>query len=109
MLHTKFRGSRSAGSGEENFGRVFTIYGRGGHLGHVSSIMSSDFHFLVPESFLKNMVQIGTVVSEKIRFKFCIYTTLGQGQEMTLTFNTHIPSYIQLDDCSIYLSGHWLQ
>ena len=30
---------------------VFTIYGHGGHLGHVTSIMSSDFHFLVPESF----------------------------------------------------------
>ena len=29
----------------------FIIYGRGGHLGHVTSIMSSDFHFLVPESF----------------------------------------------------------
>ena len=24
--------------------------GRGGHLGHVTSIMSSDFHFRVPES-----------------------------------------------------------
>ena len=24
---------------------------KGGHLGHVTSIMSSDFHFLVPESF----------------------------------------------------------
>ena len=40
---------KAAGSGED-FLRVFTIYGRGGHLGHVSSIMSSDFHFLVPES-----------------------------------------------------------
>ena len=29
----------------------FTIYGRGGILGHVTSIMSSDFHFLVRESF----------------------------------------------------------
>ena len=29
----------------------FTIYGCGGHLGHVTSIMSSDFQFLVPESF----------------------------------------------------------
>ena len=28
------------------------MYGRGGHLGHVT-IMSSDFHFLVPESFHK--------------------------------------------------------
>ena len=35
----------------ERFLRVFTIYGRGGHLGHVTSIMSSDLHFLVPESF----------------------------------------------------------
>ena len=50
MLHTKFRGNRSAGSGED-FSRVFTIYGHGGHLGHVISIMSSDFHFLVLESF----------------------------------------------------------
>ena len=51
MLHTKFRGNRHAGSGEEGFREVFTIYGRGGHLGHVTSFMSSDFHFLVPESF----------------------------------------------------------
>ena len=33
------------------FERFFTIYGHGGHLGHVTRIMSSDFHFLVPESF----------------------------------------------------------
>ena len=51
MLHTKFRENRPAGSGEEDFLRVFTIYGHGGHLGHVTSIMSSDFHFIVPESF----------------------------------------------------------
>ena len=70
MLHTKFRGNRSAGSGEEDFLKVFTIYGHGGHLGHVTSIMSSDFHYLVPESFHKNLVQIGEVVSEKIRFDF---------------------------------------
>ena len=52
MLHTMFRGNRPAGSGED-FLRVFTIYGRGGHLGHVTIIMSSDFHLLVPESFHK--------------------------------------------------------
>ena len=51
MLHTKFRGNRPAGSGEKDFWRVFTIYGHGGHLCHVTSIMSSDFHFLVLESF----------------------------------------------------------
>ena len=36
---------------EKKILRAFTIYGRGGHLGHVTSIMSSDFHFLVLESF----------------------------------------------------------
>ena len=51
MLHTKFRGNWQAGSGEEDFLRVFTIYGRGSHLGHVTSIMLINFHFLVPESF----------------------------------------------------------
>ena len=51
MLHTKFPRNRPVSSGEEEFCRVFTIYGRGGHLGHVTSIMSSDFHFLVPKSF----------------------------------------------------------
>ena len=29
----------SSGSGEEDFRRVFTIYGHGGHLGHVTCII----------------------------------------------------------------------
>ena len=36
MLHTKFRENRPACSGEEDFLVVFTIYGRGSHLGHVT-------------------------------------------------------------------------
>ena len=51
MLHTKFRDNRPAGSGEEDFNGGFTIYGHGGHLGHVTSIMLINFHFLVSESF----------------------------------------------------------
>ena len=39
--------------------------------------MSSGFHFLVPESFIQNLVQIGTVVSEKIQFKFLYVHDLG--------------------------------
>ena len=40
--------------------------------------MSSDFHFLVPESFQKKkLVQIGTVVSEKIQFEFLHVHDLG--------------------------------
>ena len=51
MLYNKLRGNLPALSGKEDFLRVFTIYGCGGHLGHVTSIMLINFHFLVPESF----------------------------------------------------------
>ena len=51
MLHVKFRGNWPAGSGEDDFFKVSTIYGHGGHLGHVTKIMLTNFHFLVPESF----------------------------------------------------------
>ena len=51
MLHTKFPENRPAGSGVDDFLRVFTIYGHSGHLGHVTRITLINFHFLVPESF----------------------------------------------------------
>ena len=38
MLHTKFRENRPADSGEEDFLSVLTIYGPGGHLGHVTQM-----------------------------------------------------------------------
>ena len=43
MLHTKFRGNRLAGSGEEDFLKVFAIYSHGGHLGHVTWIIYINF------------------------------------------------------------------
>ena len=39
--------------------------------------MSLDFHIIVPETFNKNLVQIGTTVSEKIRFEFLYVNDLG--------------------------------
>ena len=47
MLHTKIRGNQTAVSGEEDFSRVFTRYGHGGHLGHVTSIILITFHYHV--------------------------------------------------------------
>ena len=61
------------------------------------------------KAFIQTLIQIDTEVSEKIQFEFCIYMIIGQGQEMTLTFNTHISSHIQLDVCSYLHSGHWLK
>ena len=49
---------------------VFTIYGHGGHLGLVTRTMSSDFHFLYLKAFIQNLIKIGTVVSEKMKFEF---------------------------------------
>ena len=43
MLHTKFRGNGPAGSGEEDLFKVFTIYGHGGHLGHVTLTIYTNF------------------------------------------------------------------
>ena len=49
MLHVKFREkNRPAGSGEEDFLVVFTIYGRGGHLGNVTWILQSNFRSPYP-------------------------------------------------------------
>ena len=48
MLHTKFRGNRLAGSGED-YKKGFIIYGHDGHLCHVISIIFIHFHFNVPK------------------------------------------------------------
>ena len=48
MLHTKFRENRPAGFGEEDFLRVFTIYGRGGHLGHMTRTIYINFRSPFP-------------------------------------------------------------
>ena len=55
MVHTNLRGNRPAGSGEKFFKRFlpYNNYGHGRHLGHVTSIMSSDFYFLETESLHK--------------------------------------------------------
>ena len=72
----------------------FTIYGHGGHLGPVTSVMSSDFHFLVNEICIgiHNRVQIGTAVSEKIWFEFLYVHDLGSrsGNDLDLQYSIHL-------------------
>ena len=43
MLHTNFRGNQSACSGEDDFLKVFTINGHGGHLGRVTHMPQTKF------------------------------------------------------------------
>ena len=56
MLHTKFRGSRPTGSGEE-FLWVFIIYGRGGHLGHVTWTIYTGQTLVSEEKMFENGVR----------------------------------------------------
>ena len=51
--------------------------------------MSSDFHFLVPESFHTKLVQNGSVVSENIKFEFLYVHDLGprSRNELDLQFS----------------------
>ena len=66
MLHTKFPENRPAGSGEEDFLRVFTIYGRGGHLGHVTKMPGTNFRSPYPR---------------RLHIKFCFDRASGFGEE----------------------------
>ena len=66
MLHTKFRENRPPGSGEEDFRRVFTIYGRGGHLGHVTQMPRTKYRPPYPR---------------RLHIKFGFDRTSGFGEE----------------------------
>ena len=46
--------------------RGFTIYGHGGHLGHVANIILNHFHFLVCK--ILHLVKNCPVVSEESKF-----------------------------------------
>ena len=50
MLHTKFHEIGPLVL-EKIFEGFYHIYWHGGHLGHVTRIMLTNFYFLVPESF----------------------------------------------------------
>ena len=47
MQHAKFQDHRTFGSGEDLF-KVFTIYGRGDHLGHVTWTIYINFRSSFP-------------------------------------------------------------
>ena len=69
MLHTKFHGNRPAGSGMEDFLRSFTIYGRGGHLGHVTWTIYTNFRSPFPRRPHINLALIGQAISEEKMFE----------------------------------------
>ena len=77
MLHTKFRGNPPAGSGEEEFKGFLPCMGMAAILVMCPASCHQIFISLNLKAFIKNLVQIGTVVSEKIRFEFLYVHNLG--------------------------------
>ena len=64
MLHTKFQDHWLFGSGEEDFLKVFTIYGYGGHLGHLNSPVSINLRVsLSHEGSIYNLTSVCPVAS----------------------------------------------
>ena len=76
MLHTKFRGNRPAGSREKDFKRVLPYVGMAAILVMGPASCQQIFISLYLKAFIKNLVQIGKVVSE-IRFEFLYVQVLG--------------------------------
>ena len=66
MLHTKFQGHWSAGSGEEDSLKAFTIYGHGGHIGRVTLTVCIYFHSLSPRRFTRNLITFGPIALEEM-------------------------------------------
>ena len=69
MLHTKFRENQLASSGEEDFEGFFTIYGRGGHVGHVTQMPQTNFRSPYPRRLHINLALIWQTVLEKKMFE----------------------------------------
>ena len=65
MLYTKFKGHRLVGFGKD-FWRVFTIYGHGGHLGHMTRIIWTNFHSPIPLRLHINFGFDWRVISEEM-------------------------------------------
>ena len=68
MLHAKFQDYRTYGSGEEDF-KCFTIYGHGGHLGHVTWTIYINFLSPFEGGSTYNLALIGQAVSKGKTFE----------------------------------------
>ena len=85
MLHNKFQGHQPLGSGEEDFLRFFIINRHGGHLGHVTWTVWTNFRSPIPR---------------RLHMKFSFNRPSGfRGEDVWKCWHTtHIPTHIHTDD-----------
>ena len=76
MLQAKFRDHRTSGSGED-FRRFLPYMGVAAILVMLPASCHQIFISLYLKAFIQNLVQIGTVVSEKIQFELLYVHDLG--------------------------------
>ena len=70
MLHTKFQGQQLFGSREEDFFTVFTMYGHGGHFGHMwPESFEQTFVPLSHGGSTSNLASISQAVSKEKKFE----------------------------------------
>ena len=77
MLQAKFQDHRTSGSGEEDFLRFSPYMGMAAILVMRPASYHQIFISLYLSAFRQSLVQIGTVVSEKIQFEFLCVHDLG--------------------------------
>ena len=89
MLHTKFHGNRPSGSREDDFWRVFTIYGHGVHLGQVTWTFQKNLSFPHP---MEALYEIWLQSAQWFQRRRCL-KMLTDRQTTTMTMaSTHIKS-----------------
>ena len=77
MLQAKFQNQRTSGSGEEDFQRFLPYMGVAAIFVMSPASCHQIFISLYLKAFIQNLVQIGTVVSEKIQFESLYVHDLG--------------------------------
>ena len=69
MLHAKFQGHRSIGSGQEDVFKVIPYMGMAAILVMRPGPFEQHFVLPAPEGYIRNLVTIGPVVSEEKSFE----------------------------------------
>ena len=115
MFHTTFHDNRLTGSGEEDFWRVFTLYGHGGHLIMWPGPREQNFVPLSHGCSTWNLTPIGLVVSEeKIFENVNNFTIYGHGSYIChatklifIDFHFIVPNSFPMKFGYKWLSGFW--
>ena len=99
MPPTMFRGNRPAGSGEEDFKSFLPYLDMAAILVMLPASCHQIFISLYLKAFIKNWFRSAQQFLRKSGLNFCMYTTLGQGQEMTFTYLQYSHSFIYSIRC----------